>query len=143
MRPDRQQATQEATLYDTHIWEWEEDGKTVYSSYRENIKRVRAYIKAMLDMWKDEPIRINLPDKLTPNESKVCKAIFVSRYIKLTTGLVRYSNGRAMDSKAIAELAGINNQRTAQRAIAGLINKEVLIRDGKSRFKINRSRLIP
>ena len=76
-------------------------------------------------------------------EKKICDAILNKEHINLKSGLVRYGNGVAMDTKAIMELAGISNRRTTQTALKGLIEKGVLRREvnnNKSVYYVSRHR---
>ena len=69
-----------------------------------------------------------IPDGLTPNERKICENILNQRHVNRHTKIIRSGNGRPINATAIGKLAGITNDKTAQRAVNGLVNKGILKR---------------
>lgn len=136
--------SREAILLDkSMIWQWYDDtGKLVVSSWRENKRRVFAQLSKLRYKRTKDPVMYELPEKLKPNEKKITDAILNTENVKLTTGLVRYKNGRPMDTEGIAKLSGISNIRTAQRALKGLIEKGVLILEKVGVYKLNKLRYV-
>ena len=138
---------------DSYTWQWEDDAGVVHGSWLENKKAVAKIITAQKFKRSKEKIYFILPEKLKPTEKKICDVILTKEHINLKSGLVRYGNGVAMDTKAIMELAGISNRRTTQTALKGLIEKGVLRREvnnnksvyyvSRHRYKIDTQLLVP
>lgn len=138
-----EEITYKGSRLDSYTWQWEDDAGVVHGSWLENKKAVAKIMTAQKFKRSKEKINFILPEKLKPTEKKICDAILTKEHINLKSGLVRYGNGVAMDTKAIMELAGISNRRTTQTALKGLIEKGVLRREvnnNKSVYYVSRHR---
>lgn len=128
---------------DGSTWEYMDEDGVVRGSWLENRQECARKILSMKFRRSKSSISFDVPKYLKPNEKKICDAILNKERVNLKSGLVRYGNGVAMDTKAIAELAGISNTKTAQRALKGLIDKEVLKREtvkNTSVYYVNKQR---
>ena len=78
---------------------------------------------------------IPMPENLKPNERKVFKSVINSGFIG-RNGVLKHHNGIPISKKWIGKLSGIENVKSLERAIRGLIEKNVLKKIQKNRYRI-------
>ncbi|HAG04756.1 MAG TPA: hypothetical protein DCG28_04870 [Lachnospiraceae bacterium] len=105
--------------------------------WEENSKTVNKQITAMKYRRDNSPLYYHLPPGLSDNALQVCNTVLTRKHIHPTEKLIRFSNGRTMNTAAIAHLAGIEGQRTGQRAIKELVDRGVFIKEQRGVYKVS------
>lgn len=104
-------------------------------TWQENRAIVNAQITAMKFSRDNTPLWYTLPSGLSDNAIQVCEAVLTREHIHPVSKLIRYSNGRAMNTAAIGSLAGITGTRTAQKTLKELVDRGVFVRIQRGKYK--------
>ena len=124
--------------------EYDKEGKPLVEfmdfdgrAWQENRAIVSGQIMAMKFSRSNRPLFYTLPSGLSENAIKVCEAVITRENIHPVSKLIRFSNGRSMNTAAIGALAGITSKRTAQRAVKDLVDNGVFLKIKRGEYRLN------
>lgn len=106
-------------------------------AWQENMAIVSGQIMAMKFSRSNSPLFYNLPSGLSENAIRICEAVINRENIHPVSKLIRFSNGRKMNTAAIGVLAGITGKRTAQRAVKELVDNGVFLKIKRGEYRLN------
>ncbi|WP_074817502.1 hypothetical protein [Selenomonas ruminantium] len=105
--------------------------------WEENRKTVNKQITAIKYRRDNSLLYYHLPPGLSDNALRVCNAVITREHVHPTKKLIRFSNGRTMNTVAIAHLAGIEEKRTGQRTLKELVDHGVFIKEKRGVYKVS------